>query len=534
MDIGQYFNNLYNFKNPIRHFWNLNAITFPADIDLFEINELCWTLPVKFRIRKFGDKYRTLKFPNVLSYRKALVYYKNLENFDTIGNMDNRHKRLMPNIKTGEFNAGEFERQLIDDFQKLCTYDYLIKLDIKEYYGKIYTHYLGFEGTGLQDYVLSGLNNGRTAGLMMGNYLSLYFAEKMLSDISKKLETNLADKQIECEFNYFSDDFYFFCNKNDVDVIINEFSLALEQFDLEMSDKKIEILDYEKYNQYNMLTRYWKSIIRHWNESLFKHSNIENSDDEDDNSKPKRLVFLNQLIYRISAINDEKNKVSFVNHFFKTEKFKEENFEDYSIAEYDYHQLCFLMKLSPEMLLYTVNKINNTRNFSVEKLKKFLCVRYEESLKDVLHDEQIYYFYAIKKLFSDMDLRPTANSVLKTDNQVLISYYLKYDLFSDEQVELLKGKKEEQFWLQNYHLILFKLSYDDLEENIKKYLIPKQANNLNKIKRFMDFYKSNLSNQVSFITDIENVEENVNIYLETRIEMLNEQYSAEDADDDLL
>ena len=38
-------NNLYNFKNPIRHFIDIESLWFPTDDSSFEINKLSWTGP---------------------------------------------------------------------------------------------------------------------------------------------------------------------------------------------------------------------------------------------------------------------------------------------------------------------------------------------------------------------------------------------------------------------------------------------------------------------------------------------------------
>ena len=69
--------------------------------------------------------------------------------------------------------------KLENDFEELCVYDNLIKLDIKEFYGRLYTHYLDFNG--LPDRYITNMNFGATNGLIMGNYLSLYFAEQHLA-----------------------------------------------------------------------------------------------------------------------------------------------------------------------------------------------------------------------------------------------------------------------------------------------------------------------------------------------------------------
>ena len=202
-------NNLYNFKNTIRHFINIDNLSYPSDISYFDTSNLCWTTPITYRIKKDGDKYRAIKIPNVLNFTRAYYYYCNLPNFNDINSMDSQHKRLCVNIDTGDFVAGQFNEQLDEDFIKLCTYDCLLKLDINEYYGKIYTHYLDLDNYSLMDNVLSSLYNGRTSGLLMGNYLSLYFAEYVLSKISQELQDYIDGNNINCEFNYFSDDFYF-------------------------------------------------------------------------------------------------------------------------------------------------------------------------------------------------------------------------------------------------------------------------------------------------------------------------------------
>ena len=177
--------NNYNFRNPVRHFINIDNLYYPSDISSFDpVDELCWTKPIAFRIYKADDKFRVIKMPNILNYVRAYYYYKELPNFTNIMGLDMQHKRLAANLDTGDFVSGNYNIQLNDDFIDLCNYDVLIKLDISEYYGRIYTHYLDLEANGLQDTPLAWLNNGRTSGILMGNYLSLYFAEYLLTKTS--------------------------------------------------------------------------------------------------------------------------------------------------------------------------------------------------------------------------------------------------------------------------------------------------------------------------------------------------------------
>lgn len=68
-------NNLYNFKNTVRHFINIDSLECGDDVDSFNIAELCWTMPIAFNVQKGHDKYRTLKIPNILNFARAYNYY---------------------------------------------------------------------------------------------------------------------------------------------------------------------------------------------------------------------------------------------------------------------------------------------------------------------------------------------------------------------------------------------------------------------------------------------------------------------------
>ena len=509
-------NNIYNFKNPIKHFLDIDRLAYPSDIETFDVDSLCWTEPVKFRLRKDEDKYRTLKMPNILSFVRAYHYYKGMPNFTDIQSIDYKHKRLSANIDTGDFKSGEYDSQLNEDFERLCIYDHLLRLDIKEYYGRIYTHNLKLAENGYKDNVLSGLNLGQTNGLLMGNYLSLYFAESMLHDICKLIEKYINDENINCDFMYFSDDFYFFCNKYDTERLVKCFDKSLEKYEFERNESKKDIFTYEDYNKYNILTRYWKRVVG--------HCNIEALKDYEKENKHKciikhKLAFLNQLIYRMSNLADDKLKRIFINNFFKTKYFRELDLNKFQTKFYDYHQLCFLLKFSPEALLYSADKFAVMNDFDNNKVLTFFATRYSEILKEPFNEEQLYYYYALKQFCFEDIIKDNKNAVLKTDNQVLISYYLKDGYFDEDDISRLKEKTSEQFWFQNYHLILFTPELkNDLENNITKYLIPTNAKKPVKINLFMNFYKDNLNENKELINDIESVKEKIVEYLELRAE----------------
>lgn len=238
-------------------------------------------------------------------------------------------------------------------------------------------------------------------------------------------------------------------------------------------------------------------------------------EERDDN----KLYFINQLVFRVSTLEDDKLKKVFINNFFKTKYFRELDLEQYQVKEYDYHQLCFLLSLSPETMLFTVDKFNDMSNFDNNKLHKFFQVRYKETLKTPFNEEQLYFYYAIKILgFTDV-LVENRSSVIETNNQILISYYLKDEYFEKEEIDKLKEMVDEKYWFQNYHLILYSADLQaDLESSIVKYLIPKRATKDRQKNSYMEFYKGNILSEIPIIRDIPDVLDEIEDYLALRIE----------------
>lgn len=512
-------NNLYNFKNSVKFFFDIDSIKLPVDIASFDIKNICWAEPFNFRVKKQDDKYRTIKMPNILNFTRAHEHFKDLSDFYTIQKLDVTHKRLSANISTGDFATGEYDRHLEEDFNRLCIYDNLLKMDIKEYYGRIYTHEIDIEGH--NERFLSNMNLGATNGLRMGNYLSLYFAELNLKSISNDIEKEIADLGIDCEFSYFSDDFYFFCNKGDNEKVVKIFDRILEKYKLERNDAKKETWTYESFNNYNLVARYWKKLIA--------HCNIRVSEDKNDN----KLHFINQIVYRISKLEDDKLKKIFINNLFKTKFFRGLNLETYQVKEYDYHQLCFILKFSPEAMLFAIDKFSSMSNFNDTKLYKFFKVRYKEALQQPFNDEQLYFYYAIK-IFGFTDILTEAKDVvIESDNQILISYYLKDGVFEKKHIDKLKENEEEKYWFQNYHLILY--SSDllvDLENSIDKYLIPVNAKKELQKQSYMKFYKENIGLNNAIIRDISNVQVEIEDYLRMRIEESEADFEIEETEEE--
>ncbi|MPN02963.1 hypothetical protein SDC9_150184 [bioreactor metagenome] len=295
----------------------------------------------------------------------------------------------------------------------------------------------------------------------------------------------------------------------------------MEKYGLERSESKTETWTYETYNSHNLLVRYWKKIMKYNNIDLLKDYENEKKNKKIGIDKKifHKLAFINQLIYRMSNISDEKLKKIFINNFFKTKYFRELNLNDYKIRDYDYHQLCFLFKVCPEALIYSTDKFSEMSSFSREKVHDFFNISYSKAVKEHFNDEQLYYYYALKQFGFEDTIANKESLVAKSDNQILISYYLKENLFSNESLLYLKEKTNEEYWFENYHLILYcDELYGDLENSIKKYLIPKWAKNKNKEESYMNFYKDNLVARNDIINNIPGVKHKIQEYLDLRFE----------------
>lgn len=516
-------NNYYNFKNTIRFFLNIDNLNFSkTEKRLTSINEhlnlkqiLCRTSPLNYKIKKSSNEYRILKIPVPLNFYVAYNAFCNLENFGEVYKFDSSHKRLKEDLNTGDFKSKEFNIQLNEDLINLCKYDYLLKLDIKSYYDNIYTHNIDFENK--ENYYTS-MNQGNTNELIMGNYISLYFAEKYLAKkITKTIKDNIQNNKINCKFNYFSDDFYFFVNSEDIDTIKLIFQSSLEKYNLERNFNKEELYDYISYNDLNILSRYWKTVINHSKLRIDKNNNSSSDDTP---------YFLNQLIYRLNKINNEKYRKIFVINFFKT-LFFQNNFKNIKLNTYNIHQILFLYSKYPESIIYSINNFKNALKKESIIVNDIVINLFKKSLMKSFHDEQIYIYYLIKTLDLQNDLLSDnlIKQIKNSGNQVLLSLILKDNLLLKDDISSLLIK-DESMWLQNYEVLLYKynnnlISEERLKDLIIKYLVPESLRKnqttyeelANNQKHYFNFYLDNILSNNSIINNNKNISQSIEKYL---------------------
>lgn len=510
-------NYYYNFKNTIRFFMDIENMDFSK----VQQNKKSWSVPFKFRIKKDDSSFRTLQIPNIYNFKLAYDYYKtefvnigydfeNLEALDT-------HKRMKISYELGEFKENSYDDWQLIDYDMLIDYDLLIRCDIKAFYDNIYTHYIFNDVTTNKeiDKPLSHMNNGRTGGIIMGNYISLYVAEVLSRKISSRFSDRISELGLKCNFSYFSDDFYIFTCNESKNVIINLFDEVLEEFNLEKNEAKVQFFDYLKYTNEDIIEKYWKIITRKSKEQQYNQGiKIAQGKLEYNNN----LFFTNQLIYRLNKIDDYKKRRVFIVNFFKSEFFRSIDFSKTYFAEYNYHQLLYLIKEFPEIVLY-INSILDAFDElkSIDFVDKIIGF-YKRSLCSNYHDEQLYFFYLLHKLnaIDKIKCEKLNKKVLETKNYILISYYISNNLFYIDEINTIKGYDKENYWLVYYYLILKdEALYADLENSIVRYLIPKSATG-DVINAYKEFYFENLNAKNDILVSIDKISSKIDEYFKEK------------------
>lgn len=501
------FNNLYNFKNPIRHFFNLDNVKFDSSENI-TYEELVWTSPIKFKIFKTENELRTISFPNILNYYHTLKCFETEYKFYDIKHLSDK-KRVSPDLNTGEFSVYSYYRSIQNDAYNLTKYDKLLILDIKNFYGRIYTHDFGYDGADTKklEQRVGSLNSGRTNGLLLGSYLSLYLAEIFLQKIEKELDKELGNKKINCHYEYFSDDFYFFCNNADINRIKEIFAKVLDNYESQINYDKTLILDFEEYTKDNNLEKLWKKIIKI-------------SEEKDEEAKIKRRsqkkykvhpAFFTQLVYRLSQISELKYKRIFLANFFKTYYFNSLKPELYKLSESDFNYICYIYKVMPETILYSLNKVKTIFGFDNKIFRDFVFSRFNSSLQTEKFEEQVYFYFAIKVCGYDDGLIEFKKIVLNSKNQLLISYFLLDKIISKDEYQSFLSKPKESEWLQNYHYLLV---YDKVNIDL---IIPDKAKGNKKQKSYMDFYKFNLDSDISLLKPVEKIVSDIDKFIQIKI-----------------
>ena len=134
------YKNIYMFKNPIRHFLNVENLLYPSfTLNVNEIDDYAPTKPLKFTIRKYygQDEQRELLMPNLLNFALLFSHVESFPNFYDIESIS-VHSSMSANLDTGDFKAYVYQKNVENDLLRLTKFDKLYRYDIKSFYNSIY------------------------------------------------------------------------------------------------------------------------------------------------------------------------------------------------------------------------------------------------------------------------------------------------------------------------------------------------------------------------------------------------------------
>lgn len=201
--------------------------------------------------RKFG-------YPNFINFIDMRDFLLN-EIDEYIKSMEENEISLSKNIK----NSFSDNRKIEQKNFNIKNSKKILKLDIQNFYGSIYTHAIDWSIRGKEicktdkrsekfsaklDKKLMSMNDGETFGILIGSTLSRIIAEIFIINIEEKLNLKNPGKL----YRFVDDYTYFYDNDEEKKEFLDELTKLLSEFNLNLNGEKteeIEKIDYLKKNK---------------------------------------------------------------------------------------------------------------------------------------------------------------------------------------------------------------------------------------------------------------------------------------------
>lgn len=356
--------------------------------------------PLKFRIKK-KDSFRELSILNPLSLIEAYFFIQMFgDNIIQIISKENQYSQRIPeknkqllykhkNGQTVYYKDEEEKNQLLLNLEFSGTfykhkphkrlhrfesgkfntflqdkYTYLLRFDIENFFGSIYTHAYTWliannhlDAISLNkvnslysnlDTFLQNLNGSKTNGIVVGPEMSRLLADFLLVKIEKKVDKEISrlkyKKGIDYELCRFVDDYFLYTNDIRVQNEIFEcFESIINEYHLKVNSSKTTPILTSEYS--NVWVDYTKDLVSSVISELFV-----NDDSEDiSNKKLKRkYATIKNKIQVILKNSSEKNKV--VSYVLTTivDLTEQSRSKKINIYYLDFINLCFyLVSLYP-------------------------------------------------------------------------------------------------------------------------------------------------------------------------------------------
>lgn len=408
----------------------------------------------------FGQKMRTINFPNIFSYAYAVNEINKLNIVD-FGKMASSYNKMKIDFDKRKFLSNSYSEFLEERINYLISdYDKLYKIDIQSFYKSIYTHVFDK----LSDSKLSTIddnirifNNKKTNGILLGNLFSTYSANEIMNYLSNEIQITLKEAKVF----YFSDQFYIFYNNssyNDKYIYktVNDI-ISKDYFEFKINDNDSVLYNHEILIKEKNFDKMCDDLF------MVQRSDTKNIDDSSD----KLVHFFNGFIedyYLIEPLRRESFVEVVMKRVFsstanlyrlarllKLNQSKEDNDKIISI-------LFLFLKTHPTLIIFYIeigiwDIIMDNSNYISERnseLKKYFELKLESN---ILLINAVYYFHICYMLVKPEDREKYCYEYLKKykgQNLFLESIIVETCNIKENKNIIFSYKYNDTNWLINY------------------------------------------------------------------------------------
>lgn len=317
----------------------------------------------------------------------------------------------------------------------------ILKLDIANFYGSFYTHNIAAIGYGAEwaeeqfrlgtsqekhhdyeslsnlDERVSGLNQKRTHGLLVGPQISFIVSEGLMSTIDFELEEQLKERLGDkVDFIRFVDDYdVFIQSEEDVPLVILLFTKVLEKYGFVLNDNKTEYIKFPYYIYEN-----FKDIVTSYENKI----------------TPNQLLDIYSKLANFELSKKQKGGL-----FFLASNM------DHLVNDKNYEE-------SVSLILSIIRKNAKSIPAACDSLLKINDKHYSKKISDVIFDSLFDFLKICINNHYDWEQVWLINTLIK----------LNHERFSDSLLEIITDKLTEL-------AVVMILNEYDFDENFKRTLL---------------------------------------------------------------
>ena len=511
MDRADEWINNYVFQNKYKEYFSKDLYKIKEFIDT-SITKEKFKTPNYNIIGRFNNKERVISFPNIFTYVYSAkqISHTVSRNFGRLYN--SQYNTMKVDYNNRKFQSNSFSQSLEEKLNLLLNrFDFMYKIDISQFYNRIYTHVFskldGDRANGALDKYIRLYNNDKSNSLILGNILSTLSANEIMDDMCIKIKKALEEKDIDdFKIEYFSDQFYIYYNEKDYDKEILEIVkrvIGRSYFEFEVNEEDSVIYNHEKLMQLRNFKRE--------QDSLYEIQNIEKREKrffeecDIDYSNEKLTHFFNSLIETYYKFPPKKRK-TFVDvilkrvfssaiNLLRLEKLLNQSQESENNSKRCVEILLMLLKKHPELIITYLNigiwyVISHSQVYLMNNLfYQYANMFYKLLNRNKQYLEAIYYFhiyYLLKNKFlntkdRNIFLRDYKENIKGTNYLLdsIIEATLKPKIKRQEVLTMVFNKED---WLYQYTRYLNSRYYQNKNDEISRAAFFSKKNNIKIIK----------------------------------------------------